>query len=169
MQQLLKLVKKGDRFAPTVYQFGANEHLNIHRADQYADLTDAATGACIRIIGWQGLRDMGYSPANLLDCTGDQRLASVSFIHHLRDCTKQIALGLTVALSIAIIGSITGCNSYLLSQLDQDIATSTIEPRLATESVNQDDLDDDTIYKASKRYRNGLHANRFLASNRGVK
>lgn len=168
MPQLLALIKKGDRFAPTVYQFGANEHLNIHRADQYADLTDAQTGSCIRILGWQGLRDMGYSPANLLDCEGDQRLKSVSFMQHLQDCTKQIALGLAIAVSIAVVGAITGCNSYVLAQIEQDVATSTSQPLVAA-SVNQDDLDDDAQYLASSQYRNAMHAKRFLAAQRGAK
>lgn len=130
MPQLLKLIKKGDRFTPTVYQFGANERLNIHFEDQYADLTDAQTGAFIRSIGWQGLRDMGYSPAKLLDGdTSDQRSNSVSFGQHLLDCSKYLLAGFAVAALIALAGLPTGCTNFVLDQAEQDIATSTIEPR----------------------------------------
>lgn len=83
----------------------------------------------------------------------------------LKSCAKHVAAGLGIAVTIATVGSVTGCNDYALAQVDQDMATS----QMVTTSVNQDDLDDDTTYKASKRYRNGLHANRFLASQRGVK
>jgi len=153
MPQLLELIKKGDRHTPTVYQFGANEHLNIHRADQYADLTDAETGACIRIIGWQGLRDMGYSPAKLLDGdTTNQSLKGASLAYNMMDCIKYALIGSAVALTIAIAGGLTGCNDYVLSQIEQDVATSTIEPRLS-----------DSEYQASKQYADAKHANDFLA------
>ena len=163
MSQLLKLVKKGDRYAPTVYQFGANEHLNIHRSEQYADLTDASTGSYIRAIGWQGLRDMGYSPAKLLDGDEtDQFLHRVTLMQHTRECVIHILGGLAVALTIAVVGSLTGCNNYVLSQIDKDIATSTSQPLLA-DSVNQDDLDDDVSYLASKHYADAKHANDVIA------
>ncbi|MGP9703116.1 hypothetical protein [Psychrobacter sp. AOP31-E1-50] len=160
MSQLLKLVKKGNRYAPTVYQLGANEHLNIHPSDQYADLTDASTGAYIRQIGWQGLRDWGYSPAKLLEGNEtDQFLRQPSFVQHTRECLIYLLGGLAVALTIAVVGSITGCNNYVLSQLDKDIATSTSQPLLA-DSVNQDDLDGE----ASQQAETARHANKVIAA-----
>ena len=65
MSQNLKLINKGDRCTPATYQFGRNERLNIH-PNNYADLTDANTGACIRTFEWDFVRNMGYSPAKLL-------------------------------------------------------------------------------------------------------
>ena len=85
----------------------------------------------------------------------------------LVSCAKHIAAGAGIAIVIFSVGTVTGCNDYVLAQVDQDVATSTSQ--LVTTSVNQDDLDDDIVYKASSQYRNGLHANRFLASNRGAK
>lgn len=165
MAQLLRLLKKGDHFAPTSYQFGANEHLNIHRSDDYADLTNAKTGSCIRIIGWDGVRNMGYCPIKLLKGnTSDQHLSSVLLLKQLRECAVQIAGGVAVAVAIAVIGSVTGCTSYMLDQIEQDVATSTIGPRLAqSNTVNQDDLDDDAIYFASEQYRDAKYANRKLS------
>ena len=94
--------------------------------------------------------------------------ASITFAAHLKDCIAHIAGGLVVALAIAMVGSFTGCNSYVLAQIEQDVATSTSQPLIAA-SVNQDDLDDDAAYLASSQYRNGMHAKRFLAAQRGVK
>ena len=154
MSQLLKLIKQGDRYAPTVYQFGANEHLNIHYNDQYADLTDAHTGAYIRQIGWQGLRDMGYSPAKLLEGNAEnQSLPSAGFVGHLADCAKYLTAGVALALTIAAIGSVTGCSNYVLSQIEQDVATSTVEPR--SSYLSGEDL--------VEFQRQSAHANDFLA------
>ncbi len=85
----------------------------------------------------------------------------------IKSCAKHIAAGASIALAIATVGSVTGCNDYVLAQVDQDVATSTSQPLLAT-SVNQDDLDDDARYLASKQYADAKHANDFLASVRGV-
>ena len=166
MSQALKLIKKGDRFTPTVYRFGASEHLNIRYQDQYADLTDAKTGACIRIIGWDGLRDMGYSPAKLLNGNeSDQSFnATDDTWQTIRSYGNYIAGGLAAALAIALVGVITGCTSFVIDSVEQDVATSTIEPRLAANSVNQEDLDDDIKYLASKQRQDAKHANQFLAS-----
>lgn len=171
MQQLLKLIKQGDRFTPTVYQFGAREHLNIHRSDSYADLTDANSGACIRIIGWEGLRDMGYSPAKLLDGNTTDQFMTVDdrILSQLYSCAKQLLAGLVIAGLIITVGALTGCNNYVLSQLEQDVATSTTAPRLTAASVNQDDLDDNARYLASKQRHDAKHANDFLASVRSEK
>lgn len=169
MPQLLKLIKQGGRFTPTVYQFGANEHLNIHLSDSYADLTDASTGACIRIIGWDGLRDMGYSPAKLLNGNTEDQFMTVDdrVLSQIKSYTRQILAGVAVAGLIITVGALTGCNNYVLSQIEKDVATSTTAPRLIAASVNQDDLDDDARYLASKQYKDARHANEFLARQRG--
>lgn len=134
MAQLLELLKKGDRFTPTTYRFGARERLNIH-ADGYADLTDADTGSYIRTLNWDGIRNMGYCPAKMLDGnTTDQHLGRTypSLLQQVKSCVKYICSGLAVAVVITIIGNLTGCNSYLLSQAEQDVATSTLEPRMSS-------------------------------------
>jgi hypothetical protein len=165
MPQSLELLNRGDRFAPTVYRFGANERLNIHCSDQYADLTDAKTGACIRIIGWQGLRDMGYSPAKLLEGNESDQFYHQQIRRFMPvTYTKHTIAGVVCAAAIAIVGSLTGCNGFITSQIEQDVATSTIETRLSANSVNQDDLDDDAQYFASKQYRDAKRANDLLAS-----
>ncbi len=132
MSQLLELLKKGDRFTPTTYRFGARERLNIH-ADGYADLTDADTGSYIRTLNWDGVRNMGYCPAKMLDGnTTDQHLsrANPALLKQVKSCVKYICGGLAVAVIIVTTGNLTGCTSYLLSQAEQDVATSTIEPRI---------------------------------------
>ena len=166
MPQLLELIKRGDRFTPTVYRFGAREHLNIHRADQYADLTDAETGSCVRRLSWQELRDWGYSPAKLLDGnTTDQFMtADDSVYSHLQSGAKQVLVGLVIAGLIMAVGAITGCNNYIISQLNKDTSSHKL---LLADSVNQDDLDDDAIYLASKQYADAKHANDFLAKANG--
>ena len=87
---------------------------------------------------------------------------------YLLVCVKQLAMGAVIALAITFFGVVTGCTMYVFDKLEQDIATSTIEPRLSSLSVNQDDLDDNAVYQASKQYQNSKHANNFLASQRGV-
>lgn len=92
--------------------------------------------------------------------------ACVPFAQQARECVIHILGGTAIAIAIATVGSVTGCNNYVLAQIEQDVATSTSQPLLAT-SINQDDLDDDARYLASKQYADAKHANRFLASNRG--
>lgn len=132
MSQLLELLNKGDRFTPTTYRFGARERLNIH-ADGYADLTDADTGSYIRTLNWDGVRNMGYCPAKMLEGnTTDQHLDRINpaLLQQIKSCVKYVCGGLAVAVTISIVGNLTGCTSYLLNQAEQDIATSTIEPRI---------------------------------------
>lgn len=134
MTQILKLIKKGNRNMPTIYRFGANELLNIHYAECYADLTDATTGAFIRVIGWNGLRNMGYSPAKLLSGSTDDQLLDnndPTFFSQVISCSKYTAGGMIAAVVITVIASITGCNTFIEAQAERDIATSTVEPRLA--------------------------------------
>lgn len=167
MSQLLKLVKKGDRYAPTVYQFGANEHLNVHRSDQYADLTDANTGSYIRAIGWQGLRDMGYSPAKLLDGDEtDQFLPSVGFSRHLIDCAKYILIGGAVVLTLAV----TGANAIDTGIAAQDALT--YEHKVYLEENTNPDAEDDMSweeYEASQQAKTAAHANSVIAKAYGRK
>lgn len=51
-----------------------------------------------------------------------------------------IMVGLAIAFVIAVIGITTGCTSLVADQFEQDIATSTIAPRLS-----QTDSDDQLI------------------------
>lgn len=132
MAQLLELLKKGDRFTPTTYRFGARERLNIH-ADGYADLTEADTGSYIRTLNWDGVRNMGYCPAKMLDGNAtDQHLDSISpaLLQQVKSCLKYICGGLAAAAIIVVTGNLTGCNSFLATQAEQDVATSTLEPRV---------------------------------------
>lgn len=156
MPQLLKLIKQGDRFTPTVYQFGASEHLNIHRQDQYADLTDAKTGAYIRQIGWDGLRDMGYAPAKLLSGSESDQFIyrGASVIERCKSCSVQVLAGAGVAVTIALIGAITGCTNLILDQVEQDVATSTTAPRLTNHKA----------IKLAEFRRDAEHANNVLAN-----
>lgn len=130
MSHELKLINKGSRFVPTTYKFGANKHLNIHAADNYADLTDAETGAYIRYIGWDGLRNINYSPAKLLAGNTIDQLLDAPIQSHLleqvKSSLKYVFSGLALSLIIAGVGNVTGCTDYMLSQMEQDVATSTI-------------------------------------------
>lgn len=156
MPQLLTLIKQGDRFTPTTYQFGASEHLNIRRQDQYADLTDAKTGAYIRQIGWDGLRDMGYAPAKLLSGNEHDQFIykGASWIERCKSCAVQMLAGVGIAVAIAAVGVITGCAGLVLDQVEQDVATSTTAPRL----TNQDAI------KLAEFRRDAEHANNVLAN-----
>lgn len=131
MAQLLELLKKGDRFTPTTYRFGARERLNIH-ADGYADLTDANTGSYIRTLNWDGVCNMGYCPAKLLDGNQVDQLIDSPYRDLLittKSYIKHIVSGLVIGLMVAVISNATGCTNLVLDQLEQDISTSTIEPR----------------------------------------
>lgn len=137
MPQILTLINKAERHTPAVYKFGSSERLNIHLEDQYADLTDAKTGAYIRYIGWDGLRDMGYSPAKLL--AGDAKDQFVSTDKPakrggLKSYAKCIAASLAVGAIMATVGNVTGCNSYIVSQAEKDVATSTVNARTDLDS-----------------------------------
>lgn len=146
MSHVLKLINKGSRVVPTTYKFGANEHLNIHAADNYADLTDAATGSYIRYIGWDGLRNMNYAPAKLLAGNeADQLLDSPIKSCPLKQTTasiKYILSGFAMALILAAVGNVTGCNDYVINQVEQDIATSTIYKAIPSSLMDAEQLVD---------------------------
>lgn len=131
MPQTLTLINKGDRHAPATYQFGRNEHLNIHQ-DNYADLTDATTGCFIRTLDWNDILNMGYSPAKLLNGNQVDQLIDSPYRDLListKSYVKHIVSGLAIGFMAAVISNATGCTNLVLDQLEQDISTSTIEPR----------------------------------------
>lgn len=138
MTQILTLINKAERYTPAVYQFGRNERLNIHLEDRYADITDAETGSYIRYVGWDGLREMGYSPAKLLAGNTDDQFIDTDAPakpSKFKSYIKCVAVSLTVGAIMATVGNVTGCNSYVMSQAEKDIATSTVNARTDLESL----------------------------------
>lgn len=131
MSQNLKLINKGDRYAPATFQFGRNERLNIHQ-NNYADLTCAHTGSCIRTMTWDDVRNMGYAPAKLLAGNETDQFLDKPYTALLtssKSYLKYAGGGLVAGLMIAVISNTTGCTDLVLDKANQDIATSTIEPR----------------------------------------
>lgn len=51
-------------------------------------------------------------------------------LNQIKSSVAHIAGGLVTGVALVVVGNITGCTNYLLNQVDQDIATSTIEPRI---------------------------------------
>lgn len=54
----------------------------------------------------------------------------IELLNQIKSVVAHMAAGLAVSGALAIVGNLTGCNSYLLHQVEQDVATSTIEPRI---------------------------------------
>ena len=54
----------------------------------------------------------------------------IELLNQIKSLAAHIAGGLAVAVTISIVSNITGCTSYLLNQAEQDVATSTIAPRI---------------------------------------
>lgn len=54
----------------------------------------------------------------------------IELLNQIKSVAAHITAGLAVAVTISIIGNLTGCTNYLLNQAEQDVATSTIEPRI---------------------------------------
>lgn len=54
----------------------------------------------------------------------------IELLNQIKSVAAHVAGGLAVAVTISIIGNLTGCTNYLLNQAEQDVATSTIEPRI---------------------------------------
>ena len=54
----------------------------------------------------------------------------IELLNQIKSIVAHIAAGLAVSGALAIVGNLTGCNSYLLHQVEQDVATSMIEPRI---------------------------------------
>lgn len=155
MSQNLKLINKGDRYTPTTYQFGRNERLNIHQ-NNYADLTDANTGACIRTFDWDFVRNMGYAPAKLLAGNEIDQFVDAPYTAALtvsKSYIKHIAGGLAAGLMIAVISNATGCTGLVIDKANQDIATSTIEPRTTQADANLARFQEQNAY-ANKTLKN---------------
>ena len=55
-----------------------------------------------------------------------------ALLNQIKSGGAHIVAGLAVGMSLVVVGNITGCNSYLLSQAEQDVATSTLEPRMSS-------------------------------------
>lgn len=53
-----------------------------------------------------------------------------ALLNQIKSGGAHIAAGLAVGVSIVMVGNITGCNSFLVTQAEQDVATSTLEPRV---------------------------------------
>lgn len=53
-----------------------------------------------------------------------------ALLNQIKSGGAHIAAGLAVGMSIVMVGNITGCNSFLVTQAEQDVATSTLEPRI---------------------------------------
>lgn len=129
--QLLQLIQKGGRHQPAIYRFGANETLKIYAGGR-VDICDAVTGEVVRRINTSWLRDWGYSPAKLFaGDTDDQFLEctnQTSWREHIINVVRTVAFAGALGVALAMVSSITGCTSYVLQQLDKDIATSTEHP-----------------------------------------
>ena len=54
----------------------------------------------------------------------------IELLNQIKSVAVHIAGGLAVSGTLAIVGNLTGCTNYLLNQAEQDIATSTFEPRI---------------------------------------
>ncbi len=161
MTQILTLINKAERYTPAVYKFGRNERLNIHLEDQYADITDAETGSYIRYIGWDGLREMGYSPAKLLAGNTDDQFIDTDAPakpSQFKSCIRCVAVSLAVGAIIATVGNVTGCNSYVVSQAEKDVATSTINARTDLESPALIEFRKQTQYANKKLAEMKLYA-----------
>lgn len=51
-------------------------------------------------------------------------------LNQIRSSVAHIAGGLTAGVALVVVGNITGCNGFLATQAEQDVATSTLEPRI---------------------------------------
>ena len=70
-------------------------------------------------------------------------------LNQLKSGVAHIAGGLTVGMSLVVVGNITGCNSYLLSQAEQDVATST-----SYEAINSIDSPELIEFRRQNAYAN---------------
>lgn len=160
MPQTLTLINKGDRHAPATYQFGRNERLNIHQ-NNYADLTDANTGTCIRTFDWDFVRNMGYSPAKLLAGNEIDQFVDNPCKNALaagKSYAKHIIGGALVGIAIAAIGNITGCTDLMIDKAEQDISTSTIQPRAAQTEIDLAHFQAQNAYANQKLRAMNLYA-----------
>lgn len=77
-------------------------------------------------------------------------------LNQIKSGGAHIAAGLAVGMSIVMVGNITGCNSFLVTQAEQDVATSTLEPRINS-------IDSPELIEFRKQ---NAHANQKLAEMR---
>ena len=159
MSQLLKLIKQGGRAKPTIYEFGYNGHLNIHQ-NNYASLTDATSGELIRAITWSDIRQMGYSPAKLLEGnTTDQFIDKpASPLRSAKTYVNCTIGGLMAGMLLAAVSNITGCTNLVSKQIEQDVATSTIAPRTAQADAQLVEFQKQTAYANAKLKEMKLYA-----------
>jgi hypothetical protein len=166
MPQLLQIIQRGDRENPTITKFGASELLMIH-ADGNADICDATTHAVIRPLGWDGVKNMGYSPAKLmngervnqlLDMPAEPKLDMMASV---RAAIGGFAFTAVLGAALIFAGNVTGCTAAVGKQFDKDMATSTVYPRLNNEELlSQEDE------RLKEFRRQTMHANKVLASAR---
>lgn len=79
-----------------------------------------------------------------------------ALLNQIKSGVAHIAAGLAVGMSIVMVGNITGCNSFLVTQAEQDVATSTLEPRINS-------IDSPELIEFRKQ---NAHANQKLAEMR---
>ncbi|WP_201539123.1 hypothetical protein [Psychrobacter sp. 1044] len=79
-----------------------------------------------------------------------------ALLNQIKSGGAHIAAGLAVGMSIVMVGNITGCNSFLVTQAEQDVATSTLEPRINS-------IDSPELIEFRKQ---NAHANQKLAEMR---
>ena len=72
-----------------------------------------------------------------------------ALLNQIKSGGAHIAAGLAVGVSIVMVGNITGCNSFLATQAEQDVATSTLEPR-----INSIDSSELIEFKKQNAYAN---------------
>lgn len=56
-------------------------------------------------------------------------------LNQIRSGAAHIAGGLMAGLALAAVGNITGCNSFLAAQAEQDVATSTSYERITEDKT----------------------------------
>ncbi|WP_230656947.1 hypothetical protein [Psychrobacter sp. I-STPA10] len=134
MTQILQRLQLGNRNTPTAYRFGSREILTVH-ANGAAEICNL-TGEPVHVIGWDGIRNMGYCPAKLLRGeTVDQFLdtPSVDFKQMAFSVIGTLALMAFLASAMVLVGNITGCTKFIVQQAEKDVAVSTVYPRINNE------------------------------------
>lgn len=77
-----------------------------------------------------------------------------ALLNQIKSGGAHIAAGLAVGMALVAVGNITGCNSFLTAQAEQDVATSTSYERIT---------EDKTLEEFRKH---NAHANQRLAEMR---
>lgn len=135
MPKLLSLLKAGDRISPTVYQFSPNTILCVHRdGNEY----------CQHLVSKPATTKLNH-----------QAIKKVAL-----DSLGAVGLMILLALASAAVSITSGCASGVGHQLDTDMATSALYPRINMQ-------DDVSAQKLAEFRKQNAHANRVLASARG--